>query len=89
MNCVAKIFPSNYEFQDLCSRRTIGSAKEIDGLYYLVEDPIKSIQAQVASNDVFSFSIEHQIMLWRRRLGHPSFSYLKQLSPSFFKNKIL
>ena len=63
MNCVAKIFPSYYEFQDLCSRRTIGSAKEIDGLYYLVEDPIKSIQAQVASNDVFSFSIEHQIML--------------------------
>ena len=63
MNGVAKIFPSYYEFQDLCLRRTIGSAKEIDGLYYLAEDPIKSIQAQVASHDAFSSSIEHQIML--------------------------
>ena len=26
-------------------------------------------------------------MSWHRRLDHPSFSYLKQLSPSLFKNK--
>ena len=77
MNYVAKFFSSYYEFQDLCSRRTIGNAKEIDGLYYLVKDPIKSRQAQVVSNDVFPSSIEHQIMLWHRRLGHPNFSYLK------------
>ena len=42
MNCVAKFFPSYCEFQDLCLGKTIGSAKEIDELYYLVEDPIKS-----------------------------------------------
>ena len=63
MDCVAKFFPSYCEFQDLCSGRTIDSAKEIDGFYYLIEDPIIVRQAQVASNDVFSSSIEHQIML--------------------------
>ena len=55
----------------------IGSTKEIGGLYYLVEDPIKSRQAQVARNNVFSSSAEHQIMVWNCRLGHSSFSYLK------------
>ena len=54
MNCVTK-FLSSY-CQNLCSRMTIGSAKEIDGLYYFVGDPIKNRQAQVTSNNVFLFS---------------------------------
>ena len=33
--CVAKFFPTWAEFQDLSSGKTIGSAKECEGLYYL------------------------------------------------------
>ena len=68
-------FPSYCESQDLFSRRTIGSAKEINGLCYLPVNTIKMRQAQIASNNVFSSSIEHQMILWHNRLGHPSFSY--------------
>ncbi|KAH9649579.1 protein kinase domain-containing protein [Citrus sinensis] len=38
-NCMAKFSPSNCEFQDLCTGKKIGSAKEDDGLYYLEEEP--------------------------------------------------
>ncbi|URE36911.1 hypothetical protein MUK42_37749, partial [Musa troglodytarum] len=36
--CVTKLFPFYYKFQDLYSRKTIDSAKESVGLYYLEED---------------------------------------------------
>lgn len=32
-------------------------------------------------------SMSDEIMLWHRRLGHPSFSYLQKLFPGLFKNK--
>ena len=55
----------------------IGSASEVDGLYYFDEDSIKSRQAQPVSSNEVSFSAENQIMLWHYRLSQPSFQYLK------------
>ena len=40
--------PSYCEFQDLGSRKTIGSAREIKGLYYFDDGAIREEQVQVA-----------------------------------------
>ncbi|KAL6341885.1 hypothetical protein AAG906_038130 [Vitis piasezkii] len=42
MRSLSNLFSTYSPCPDLCSGKTIGSAKEIDELYYLVEDPIKS-----------------------------------------------
>ena len=57
----------------------IGSARMIDGLYYFDANLFKGRQAQAASSGVISIPVIDEIMVWLNRLGHPSFSYLKQL----------
>ena len=37
-NCVAKLYLSYCEFQDLSLGKTVGNVKESDGLYYLEEN---------------------------------------------------
>ena len=87
LNSLLHIVNFSYcEFQDLCSGKKIGSAREVDGLYYFEEDVSLCGEAQAANNEV-TFSIEDEIMLWHLRLGHPSFSYLQHLFPLLFKNK--
>ena len=87
MNDIANFFHSQCEVQNQYSGRTISNAREVDGLYYFEGDAIESGQAQVGSSSDISLFGGDQIMLWLFRLGHPSFSYLKQLFPSLFKNK--
>ena len=82
-NCVAKFFPSYREFRDLGSGKTIGSAREIKGLYYFDDDAIQEEQVQVAKKVP---SMSDKIRLWHWRLGHPNFPYLKRLFPSLFNN---
>ena len=92
LQCVAKFFPSYCEFQDWHLGRTIGGAKECDGLYYLEDHkPVVNKQAQVLSSGSIPIPIfvSNKIMLWHKRLGHPSFSYLKRRFPSLFQNKDL
>ena len=43
-------------------------------------------QVKIASCEFSSLSREQTIKLWHRRLGHPSFPYLKKLFLSLFKN---
>ncbi|KAJ8766765.1 hypothetical protein K2173_007832 [Erythroxylum novogranatense] len=69
---------------ELTSRKMIGSAKLIDGLYYLVDDYLKNKEALVSSS-IRSTLAKEQILLWHNRLGHPNFSYLKRLLPHLFK----
>ena len=88
LQCVAKFFTSYCEFQDLHSRRRIGCAKQRDGLYYLEDHKqVVNKQAQALSSGsiLILISVSDKIMLWHKRLGHPSFSYLKRLFPSLSK----
>ena len=85
--CQVNFYPSYCEFQELTSRRTIGNAREIGGLYFL-EDGSKS-RKPITSTCFESILVasSDEIMLWHYRLDHPSFQYLKHLFPSLFKNK--
>ena len=92
LQCGVKFFLSYCEFQDLHSGRTIGSAKEHDGLYYLEDHKQvvnKQCQALSSGSVLIPTSISNKIMLWHKRLRHPSFSYLKRVFPSLFQNKDL
>ena len=40
-NCSTKFLPSHYVFQDLLSGKTIGSAKEREGLYYFDKTDVR------------------------------------------------
>ena len=57
----------------------------IEGLYYFDELSSSNKKDQVFSSTSSNFICE-QIMLWYRRLGHPSFPYLKHLFLALFKN---
>ena len=83
-NCHLTFFDSHCVFQERNSGRMIGSAKVIDGLYYLEDGNSKNKKAQGLSS-ISSISVKDQIMLWHYRLGHPSFSYLKTLFPMLFR----
>lgn len=70
--------------QDKKSGRTIGHAREWNGLYYM-EDlnlPIKSHSLISES----SMTSKEKVQLFHYRLGHPSYQVIKLLFPSLFKN---
>lgn len=77
-NYTTKFFLTHFEFQDSYSKKAIGNAKESSCgfLPVLVSQSSSDIRLD-------------QIMLWHFRLGHPSFSYLKQLFLLLFINKDL
>ena len=77
-------YPTYCYFQDIQTQKIIGRGKIIWGFYILtMKDTVVS-----GSNNhqVLSAKVDdrHQIWLWHRRLGHPSFSYMKHLFPSLF-----
>uniref|UniRef100_A0A803L9R4 GAG-pre-integrase domain-containing protein n=1 Tax=Chenopodium quinoa TaxID=63459 RepID=A0A803L9R4_CHEQI len=79
-----KIQTANGEFipitqagDDAQTGRIIGRGIERGGLYY-VDEETQQGNALLAHG-----SPEYQIWMWHRRLGHPSFGYLKRLFPSF------
>lgn len=56
----------------------------MNGLYYL--DGIQfGNTVFFGSNSTNSSPVLSQVMLWHKRLDHPSFSYLKHLFPGFSK----
>lgn len=77
MNCYVTFFPSYCLFQDQASKRMIGNARARDNLYYLVEDT--SVSA--ANKASLTVTTNAKILLWHKRLGHPSFPYLQFLYP--------
>ena len=80
LSTTAEFSKSSCEFLDLLGKK-IGNAKECEGLYYLEDETQVHGQAQISSCEFIYVSSE--IMLWHKRLGHPSFLYLKSCSLPF------
>ncbi|CAL9028855.1 unnamed protein product [Prunus brigantina] len=80
LNCCVLIYPSFCLLQDIHTKEILGRGTKRGGLYY-----IDDFSLGVANNVTHSFdSKQQQIWLWHRRLGHPSFSYMKHLIPDLF-----
>ena len=84
-NCSAHFFATHCIFQDLSSGKMIGTAKEHDGLYYLDDSSASALSSQIKT--YVSPTLDNNLMLWHRRMGHPSFQYLQKLFPQFSFNK--
>jgi len=80
LNCAVVFFPSHCVFQDLATWKTIGIAKEQDGLYYLQpEENKKCARLQThTSNLQQGHESWSSSQIW---LQHPPFSTLKSLFP--------
>ena len=87
-NCSVVFYHNRCLFQEQNTRRMIGHAKEVNGLYYLEES---SGEVSALNSSPLSFISEsiktnkNQIWLHHLRLGHPSFRVLKIMFPSLFK----
>ncbi|KAK8951274.1 hypothetical protein KSP39_PZI003194 [Platanthera zijinensis] len=82
LNCVVLIYSTFCLFQDILSKEIIGRGTRRGGLYYL--DDFSPGKANYMHHQ--TSNQERQIWLWHRRLGHPSFSYLRHLLPNLFSH---
>ena len=87
-NCSAKFLSSHCVFQDLSSGKTIGSAKECEGLCYFDETGVLGQSSPTGCNWT-SYPKDSELLLWHKRMGHPAFQYLKHLFLSLCSNKTL
>lgn len=91
LQCVTSFDSNICDFQEVDSRKVIGSVEMHVGQYLLKDNNLLSQQvhsyvSRSSLNSVF-ISIESQIMLWHCRLSHPNFLYLEKLFPHLFNNK--
>ena len=82
-NCFVTFLPTHCVFQDLITGKVIGSAKEREGLYYLVTEEQGKIQDHQIKGNIEK---ERELWLIHERLGHPSFVFLKTLYPKLCIN---
>ncbi|KAJ9679118.1 hypothetical protein PVL29_021141 [Vitis rotundifolia] len=73
---------------DLSLGKTIGSAKEREGLYYFNKTDVLG-QCPPTVCNYASYPKDNELLLWHKRMGHPSFQYLKHLLLSLCSNKTL
>lgn len=86
LNCLVYFTPSTCIFQDQISRKRIGSADAISGLYYFRHESIVSHHVKAAGEGWdSSLSCKHIFILYSR-LGHPNLLYLRRLFLSLFQN---
>ena len=86
LNCCMTFFPTNCVFQDLSTKKTIGSCRENDGLYFLMPNEGESSGVPRSANHSVRETLPCEAWLWHQRLGHPSFHLLRFLFPSLLNN---
>ncbi|CAL8151472.1 unnamed protein product [Prunus armeniaca] len=73
---------SNKLLSDIHTKEILGLGTKRGGLYY-----VDDFSPGMANSVTHPFdSKQKQIWLWHRRLGHPSFSYMKHLIPDLFSS---
>ena len=80
LNCAVLMYPQFCIFQDLLTKEIIGRGTRRGRLYHL-DDMVVGKAHLSASSSTNRIS---RIWMWHKRLGHPSFGYLKKLYPSLF-----
>ena len=77
LNCCANFFQNHCEFQDLTSRKMIGSARQSGGLYFFEEVPsLRRQPPRTCFNSISAINNDNEVLLCHFRLGLPSFQYL-------------
>jgi transposase InsO family protein len=79
LNCMVLMYPNCCVFQDISTKEIIGRGIKRGRLYHL--EDLKCGRANLAKGHS---QPETKIWEWHRRLGHPSFGYLKKLLPKLF-----
>ena len=68
LNCCVLMYPTFCLFQDILTKKIIDRGTKRGGLYYMDNCNLGAANSMKSSNNK-----EHQIWMWHRRLGHPSF----------------
>src|ERR1051325_3805765 len=84
LSCNVVFHNNSCILQDKNSGKTIGHAREWNGLYYM-EDPNLPTNSRSLISESTMTNIE-KVQLYHCRLGHPSFRVVKVLFPFLFKN---
>ena len=82
LNCCVLMYPNFCLFQDILTKEIIGRGTKRGGLYY-VDDFSMGKAHSVKHSSTWK---DQQLWLWHRRLGHPSFGYMKHLFPDLFSS---
>lgn len=82
LNCVVLMYPRFCLFQDVLSKEIIGRGSKRGGLYHM--DDISAGRINYVKGKESTLNLQ-KIMMWHKRLGHPSFSYMRKLVPEIFQ----
>lgn len=82
LNRVVLIYPYFFLFQDILTKEIIGCGIKRRRLHYV--DDFNIGQSHLVHHPNGNKKCE--IWLWHRRLGHPSFGYMKHLFPELLLN---
>jgi GAG-pre-integrase domain/Integrase core domain len=81
-NYAVLMYPKFCLFQDILTKEIIGRGSKRGGLYHL-EDINEG--SAFSTSSLFS-NCKNKVLVWHKRLGHPSFGYMKNLFPELFVN---